>query len=326
MEGTAPDRSAPAADAPPAAPPVPPAPPRKSALAFFSAILGLHLLPALAAPHGTPMPALAWAEIFAFLLPAAAGAAGSNLRPGPYLLLARRPTRAQLGLGFLAGVAGFVASGALVSLWSLLLPARWIADHDIAVLFSGPPWQRALMVVLTALLAPLCEEVAFRGYLQSTLRLRRSDAAALVLGTLLFAAMHLNPVSFPGLLLLGAVFGWLALRAGSVWPAVAAHAANNAISALLAAGGAGGEPPRSAELAGLLGALAIGAAGLGAVLTAYRRATPAPPPAADALALADPASPWGPFRPRRLPMPYRSAASAALFTLGALVLWNARGR
>jgi hypothetical protein len=70
----------------------------------------------------------------------------------------------------------------------------------------------------------------------------------------------------------------------------------------------------------------VGSAGLLAVLAAYRRATPAPPPPAAALALADPALPWGPFRPARLAPGYRRAASAALFALGALALWSARHR
>jgi uncharacterized protein len=304
----------------------PAGPPRKSALAFFGAILVLHLLPATFGRSGSPWAAVIWTEIFAFLLPAAAAAAGSNLDPRRFLLLARQPPPRVLGLALLAGVAGFAAAGALASLSALLLPARWFQQFDLAPLFAGAAWARAAMLALTVLLAPLCEEVAFRGYLQSALRLRMSDGAAVALGALLFAALHLNPVAFPGLLLLGALFGWLAARTGSIWPPVIAHATNNAISSLLAAFGSASAPPRPADLGAILGALAVGAASLAAVAAAFRRLAPAPPPASEALAPLDPARPMAPFQLTALPPAYRMAIAAGAFAVGAMALAGALGR
>jgi len=329
MDGTAPDRSDPPAGQAPAAgagpvpqPPDPAPPPRASAGGFFAVALLLYLVPGALAQARHLGAGLAWTQLFAFLLPAAAGAAGANLRPGAFLLLARRPTFAQVGLGFLAGVAGFAAAGSLVALWSLLLPPAWVEAHDIGRLFEGPAARRAAMVALTALLAPACEEIAFRGYLQSALRLRLTDRNALGLGAALFAAMHLNPVSLPGLLLLGLLFGWLALRSGSVWPAVAAHLANNGISSVLAATGLADGVPSAVPPGALLGPLAFSAGGLAAVLGAFRLAAPAPPPALDAAVPLDAARPAAGFRWSGLPAGYLLWAALGGLALALILAWR----
>src|SRR5512137_701985 len=92
----------------------PPAPVRKSALGFFAATLVLHALPGAALQSLQPGLGLAWSEVFAFLLPAAAAAAGGNLKAGRFLLLSRRPTAAQMALGLACGATGFVAATGLM--------------------------------------------------------------------------------------------------------------------------------------------------------------------------------------------------------------------
>jgi hypothetical protein len=269
---------------------------------------------------------LAWTQLFAFLLPALAGAAGANLRPSAYLRLAvPRPKVLLLGLG--AGVAGFLAGGAIMVLTQRLLPASWVETFDLTRVLDRPAHERIAFALLAALLAPLCEEIAFRGYLQTTLLLRRPPRAAIGAGALVFAAIHLDPVRFPALLLLGAVFGWLAWRAGSVWPAVAAHLGNNALGAAVAlsvepgATAAAGEQP---PLPAIALWIAIGLSVLGGVLVAYREATPAPPDPASALVPRDPALPVTRFSPARMPAWAALGTSGGFFLLGLVALAAAR--
>ena len=219
-------------------------------------------------------------------------------------------------------MAGFAAAGSLVALHSLFLPRAWVEAYDIGRLFEGSPARRAAMVGLTALLAPACEEIAFRGYLQSALRLRMRDGAALWVGSLLFAGMHLNPVSLPGLLLLGLLFGWLALRAGSIWPAVAAHLANNGISSVLAASGLAQASPAAVPLGSLLGPLALSAGGLAAVMGAYRMAAPAAPAPRDAAVPRDPALPCDGFRLALVPSAHLALAALGMAALAAILAWR----
>lgn len=313
-------------DAAPEPSPPAPGPARKSALAFYGVVL-LSLLPGILAQAAQPALGLAWTEVFAFLMPALVVTAGSNLAIGRWLRLSPPRTPAVVALGALAGGAGYLLAGALMAATEKLLPHGWVGTFDVGRIFEGPAWERVALAALAVLLAPACEEIAFRGYVLTALAQRRSPPAAIAGAALLFAAVHLDPVRFPALLLLGAVFGWLVWRAGSVWPAVAAHAANNAIAAglVLRAG-----PPDAANApwSAIAGSAALGTAATAMLLAGYRALTPDPPPPADALALRDGRDPSLRFSWLRVPRGLASATAAGaalLVPLAAAALLRAAG-
>jgi membrane protease YdiL (CAAX protease family) len=290
----------------------------KSALAFFGVLLALFPA-ALLAQRAHPVGGLAATELVVFLVPALVATAGSNLRLAPYLRLGA-PRPALVALGALAGAAGsLVAAGVAASMYRFL-PRSWLEARDLSRLFEGGPWEQAAIVAVAAVLAPACEEITFRGYLQTTLGLRRRPAAAIAGAAFLFALLHLDPVRFPALLLLGGAFGWVTWRAGSIWPAVAAHAANNALAAaLLLAGGAPLDDRPT--LSAIVSLLALGGGALAAFLHLIAAIGPRPPPgAADAVALVDPAAPSIRFDLRRVPRPLAMAAGASVAVLLALAL------
>jgi hypothetical protein len=128
---------------------------------------------------------------------------------------------------------------------------------------------------------------------------------------------------------LGTVFGWLVWRAGSVWPAVAAHAVNNGIaSVLLLAVGPPVDPapPPSA----ILSALALGGIALTLLLLAYAAAAPpGPAQGGEPVPLRDPEVPSIRFDPARVPRPLAACAvagAAALFALAVVALGRGLGR
>ncbi len=285
-----------------------------------AAIFLVYLVPGLAAQRAQPAAGLAWTEIFAFLVPAAAAAAGSNLRPVPFLRLSRPPTAAQALLGLFLGVAAFTAAGALHALLSTLFPEAWVQAFDVTRLFEGPPWHRFVLSILAALLAPLCEEAAFRGYVQGALLARLAPGRAIALSALLFAAMHLDPVRFLPVLVLGILYGWMSWRSGSLWPAVIAHAANNGVASVLATLSSG-LPPERVDVRQAALVLGLGSAAAALLVAAYRTATPAPPAPAEALVLRDPDDPSVVFRWNRLPPAFlllALLAAAALVGIGLL--------
>ena len=294
----------------------------KSALAFFGVLLALWLPGALAQSVSLPA-GLAWTEVFVFLLSALVATAGSNLRAVPYLgLRAARP--AALALGALTGAAGYLVAGAVLTLTQQVVPARWVEVFDPVRLFEGPRSEQLALAAVATLLAPVCEEIAFRGYLQTTLALRRGPASAVAGAAVLFALLHVNPVLFPALLVLGAIFGWLTWRVGSIWPAVLAHAVNNGITSWLVLGDAvpPAGPPRPADVGAAIG---LGAGALLVLAAAYRAATPAPPPAGDAAVLRDPADASIRFSPGRVPRGLAAAALVGAALLAALLWMGASG-
>ena len=89
--------------------------------------------------------------------------------------------------------------------------------------------------VLAVLLAPLFEEILFRGMVQSVGVARLGRTRGVVLTALVFGAMHLaEPMSVPPLIVLGLGAGWLREASGSLWPAVLLHVLNNGLAAALA--------------------------------------------------------------------------------------------
>ena len=59
---------------------------------------------------------------------------------------------------------------------------------------------------------------------------RPTARAGLVTTAFVFSAFHLDPVGFLARFELGLLFGLFFFRTGSLWPGIAAHAANNLVS------------------------------------------------------------------------------------------------
>lgn len=94
-------------------------------------------------------------------------------------------------------------------------------------------WQRAVGILAVCVAAPICEEALFRGTILQEQRKVERVAVAVTINGFMFAAFHLNPISAPGLWILGAFLAHLTLRSGSILPAVLAHAALNTTNALI---------------------------------------------------------------------------------------------
>ena len=94
-----------------------------------------------------------------------------------------------------------------------------------------------LCVLIAVVLAPLSEELLFRGGILHGLRERFSDRLSVGLMALLFAAVHIRVGDpyWPGVVFTGLIAVALAalrLRSGSLMPAIIAHATYNACAML----------------------------------------------------------------------------------------------
>ena len=88
--------------------------------------------------------------------------------------------------------------------------------------------------IVVGLLAPLAEEVVFRGaVLRALLRWNRGPWVAIVVSALLFSAAHLNPAQLPHTFLVGLLLGWLYYRTDSIIPGMVYHWVNNSIAYVL---------------------------------------------------------------------------------------------
>jgi membrane protease YdiL (CAAX protease family) len=143
--------------------------------------------------------------------------------------LAFRPRRSGyvlLGLG-LGGLSGMIGLGyvRLLSRFGVELPALEAGAG------GGLGSQLAFFLAVVAL-APVAEEVFFRGWLQVSIAedlTARRRPLAVLLAAIAFASVHPS-LSFAPVLLLGVVAGALYGASGALLPGIAAHLAHNALA------------------------------------------------------------------------------------------------
>jgi membrane protease YdiL (CAAX protease family) len=104
-----------------------------------------------------------------------------------------------------------------------------------AVETARDPGLLALSLLALAGLAPLVEELLFRGILYGWLAHRWGSVIAWIGSSLAFAAAHVELAHIILVLPLGLWFGWLRRRTDSLWPSLVAHAANNGFAVAAAA-------------------------------------------------------------------------------------------
>lgn len=141
-------------------------------------------------------------------------------------------------LGFRYTSAADIGGALLV--WIGALVAARIVTAALAPLIGEPqsnavsllrrsldPLFVAVIVPTICLLAPVSEELLFRGALFGWLRSRLPSSAAIVLTAALFAGAHLLPALFPVLFVFGLGATWIRDRTGSTLNSFAMHATQN---------------------------------------------------------------------------------------------------
>ncbi|MET0564917.1 MAG: type II CAAX endopeptidase family protein [Acidimicrobiia bacterium] len=146
-----------------------------------------------------------------------------------------------LGLGLLLQLALAVL---FLPLTSLLFPEGESAQQVGTALSGLETTSARVAAVLTAVVvAPVTEELTFRGVLLKAFQ-KRGRGTIMVLTSLVFAAFHtlgLDPerllqaaaVVLPQLFLVGLVLAWITLRTGRLGPAIFIHSGFNLLAALV---------------------------------------------------------------------------------------------
>ena len=164
------------------------------------------------------------------------------------------PTSPPGGPGILiSGTTTFVISLPLLllsaKLWEWILSAVGLSTErqSLIAMFANAdsPWLLTIMITLAVVLAPLTEEIVFRGGLFRFLRSYSPRWVALGASSLLFASLHVNWTTLEGLssfvplMLLAVMFSLSYERTGKIGTPIVAHALFNLNSVLLILSGVG---------------------------------------------------------------------------------------
>ena len=138
-------------------------------------------------------------------------------------------------LGWVAAICFGLSTWILAQAW-LGLQQQYLTMPDEvmrafseieAVLQQLPPlW----LIILVAVIPAIAEEVFFRGYALRALQGGLGWTAAIVITAIAFGLNHHSVHRVFITVVLGLVFGLLAMRSASIWPAILAHLMHNGIS------------------------------------------------------------------------------------------------
>ena len=109
-------------------------------------------------------------------------------------------------------------------------------DENTQQIFTSlmkEPWG----YVAVGILAPLAEEVVFRGAILRTLlgiMSKKNHWVAIIISAALFGLAHFNAAQFVNALLMGLLLGWMYYRTGSLVPGILLHWINNTMAYVLA--------------------------------------------------------------------------------------------
>ncbi|MGE4568387.1 MAG: lysostaphin resistance A-like protein [Bacteroidales bacterium] len=130
-----------------------------------------------------------------------------HLKATPYVVVAT--------IALLAGIVSPLAD---------LIPMPESIQKAFAEIVGQTGVSAFLMMVVAA---PLVEETIFRGIMLDGLLKRYSPKVAILISSVLFGLVHLNPWQFITGLIIGAFSGWIYYRSGRLFYSVIAHAAAN---------------------------------------------------------------------------------------------------
>jgi hypothetical protein len=138
----------------------------------------------------------------------------------------RRFHAAMVGLGCGLLLVSFVFNlfyGSVLALFGLR------AQVDLVPILAqlSSPW---LLLLAGVIVAPLVEELFFRGFVFAGLRPRYGWPKAAAISSALFALFHLQPLAILPIFLLGYLFAFLYQRSRSLWPAILMHVLMNALA------------------------------------------------------------------------------------------------
>ena len=85
-----------------------------------------------------------------------------------------------------------------------------------------------VLVLVVVVLAPVIEELVYRGLVHQGLANSIGSQRALPVAAVIFAAIHLQPIEFPGLLAFALVLGWCYHRTNRLGLCIITHMAFNA--------------------------------------------------------------------------------------------------
>jgi membrane protease YdiL (CAAX protease family) len=114
----------------------------------------------------------------------------------------------------------------------IFLPTPDIFLKYLDSLKAETPIDWIFLIFGVVIIASVSEEILFRGFLQVSLERKGDITRAVILSSVTWTIIHVNPYWAIQIFITGVIIGFLAWRTNSVFPSMILHATNNFISLL----------------------------------------------------------------------------------------------
>jgi len=154
-----------------------------------------------------------------------------------YLGLKDKKWLFHISKGFLWGIIIFILVTLTNALITTLLSYEPPPQELIIIALDEihNPRSLLLLFILASFLAPLGEELYFRGFLYPAIAKHTGNIAGMLITSIVFGALHFSWPQFLPLTLGGLFLNWLYFKEGSLYTAIAAHSMWNALAIIILA-------------------------------------------------------------------------------------------
>ena len=115
--------------------------------------------------------------------------------------------------------------GWFIIIFLMLLPSGYIISDiinsksiDVSNFFS-----LTIALILFAVAVPIIEELLFRGLILDTLSESYGSWTSIIISSVIFALLHIYPLSILNAFWAGMIYGYLRIRTNSLWPSIILH-------------------------------------------------------------------------------------------------------
>ncbi len=135
-------------------------------------------------------------------------------------------------LAVVSGIGVCMAANIITSFITVFMEGAGVTLSSPDVAMPGGTSGIIITFARVVICATMTEELCLRGFVMGNLR-NYGDRFAILMSSVMFAAMHGNLVQAPFALIAGFAIGYFTVKTGSMWTGITIHAANNIISVVI---------------------------------------------------------------------------------------------
>lgn len=137
-----------------------------------------------------------------------------------------------IGLITLGFIAFFLLNHVIISIseaFNIAIPGYGTQDQRLP-LFGNDSLSLPIAFVILVILAPIIEELLFRGLIYTKLRANYGASSTIIVSSIIFAGFHLELQIFLPLFILGCIIGYIYEKSDSLWVPILFHLINNGLA------------------------------------------------------------------------------------------------